>query len=78
MLSVVARLAVVSALLLLLGTVAIVMGFSDKWPNAQTPGAIFFVGGWLLAGLVAVDAKLEEILKTQLEQRKSEPDPDDQ
>jgi len=78
MLSVFARLAVVAAILVLLGTVAIVMGFSAKWPHAETPGAIFFVGGWMLAGLVAIAAKLEEILAAMSHKHESHPEVDDQ
>ena len=72
MLSVIAKLAIVAALMVFLGTVAIIMGFSDKWPDAQTSGAIFFVGGWLLAGLVSVASHLEGILSILSKKHESE------
>ena len=72
MLSVIAKLAVVSALMIFLGVIAIIMGFSAKWPNAETPGAIFFVGGWLLAGLVSVASHLEGILTIMSKKHESD------
>ena len=75
MLSVFARLSVVTAILIFLGVVAIFMGFSVKWPNAQVCGAIFFIGGWLLAGLVSIGSVLDRILAV-LSQKDSQQDPD--
>jgi len=61
MMSAVARLSVVASLLIFLGLVSIVMGFWGSWPNAHMCGAIFFVGGWLLMGVVSATAELERI-----------------
>jgi len=64
MMSAVARLTVVASLLILLGLVSIIMGFWADWPDAHPCGAIFFVGGWILVGLVAVASQLERIAAT--------------
>jgi hypothetical protein len=61
--STVTRAVALAALVLIaLGAVSIIMGFSYKWPNAQPCGAIFFVGGCLLAGLAWIAWLLQRIL----------------
>lgn len=69
MLSAVARLTVVASLLIFLGIISIIMGFSPSWPDAQSCGAVFFVGGWLLVGLVSVASQLERIAAILSEKR---------
>ena len=48
-------------MLIVLGVISIIMGFSFKWPGAHTPGAIFFVGGWVLGGISWIGSLLEKI-----------------
>lgn len=71
MFSIVARLYVVASILILLGIVSIIMGFSIQWPDAQMCGAIFFVGGWLLVGLVSIASYSERILAALTEKNES-------
>ena len=52
---------IVALALIVLGVVAIVMGFSYKWPDAQPCGSVFFIGGWLLAGIQQIVCHIEKI-----------------
>ena len=51
----------IALVLIVLGVVSIIMGFSYQWPDAHPPGAIFFVGGWLLGGITWIGSILEKI-----------------
>jgi len=63
----------VGLVMIILGIVSIIMGFSVEWPDAHPAGAIFFAGGWLLVGLACVSGQLEKILAAL--QAKAEPGP---
>ena len=57
---------IAGVLMIVLGVVSIILGFSYKWPNAHPSGAIFFVGGWLLLGLEQLAWHLRKSPKPQL------------
>lgn len=42
---------IVGVIMIILGVVSIVLGFSPRWPQTRDAGAVFFVGGWLLIAL---------------------------
>jgi len=54
-------LALVALILVVLGTVSIIMGFSCQWPAAPPCGATFFVGGCLPAGLARIAWLLQKV-----------------
>ena len=63
-----AVLPIVAVAMIVLGTVTIIMGFSIKWPSAEVPGAIFFVGGWILLGIEQLAWHLRRVPKAPTQQ----------
>ena len=59
-------LAIVALIMIVLGVVSIIMGFSFKWPNAQACGSIFFVGGWILLGIEQLAWHLRRVPKAPI------------
>ncbi len=57
---------IAGVLMIVLGVVSIILGFSYKWPDAHPSGAIFFVGGWLLLGFEQLAWHLRKSPKAQL------------
>ena len=58
----IAKLTAVSALMIFLGLVAIILGALQMSRDVEVVGSFFFVGGWLLAGLMVVASHLKGIL----------------
>lgn len=66
---------VVALLMIILGAVSIVMGFWPDFPNTRAPGAVFFVGGWLLIGLDRICWRLDTLMQALAGKPKEERDP---
>lgn len=62
---------IVAVGMMVLGVVAIAMGFNFRYPNATTAGAVFFIGGWLMISLDRIAWTLEKIYR-RLRQEKQE------
>ena len=64
---------VIAVIMMVLGVVAIGMGFSIQYPEVRVSGSVFFVGGWLMLSLDRIVWGLEKIhsrLKQEKEQEK--------
>ena len=56
-------LTIIALIMIVIGTVSIILGFSYKWPDAHPSGAIFFVGGWILLGIEQLAWHLRRVPK---------------
>ena len=56
---------IVAVAMVILGIVSIIMGFSFQWPDARVPGAVFFVGGWILLGIEQLAWHLRRLPKDE-------------
>ena len=54
---------IVGVITIIFGVVAIIMGFFVNYPNAHAPGAVFFIGGWLVIGLDRIAWRLDRFLE---------------
>ena len=54
---------IVGVITIVFGVAAIIMGFFTEYPNAHDPGAIFFIGGWMVIGLDRIAWRLDRFLE---------------